>query len=195
VERLRAGDGAAFEALLRDHGSWMMGLARRLLGDDGEAEDAVQDACLSAFRGIGSFEGGSRLATWLHRVVVNAALMRLRARRRRPERPFDVTGGAFSPEGGHAGSVLDWTDQPARALEADEVRQVVRGAVADLPASYRSVFVLRDVEGLPMDEVARLLDLTVSGAKSRLHRARQELRRVLAQELFADDRPAIRAAR
>jgi RNA polymerase sigma-70 factor (ECF subfamily) len=178
--RLRAGDADAFERLVRDNGSWMLGLARRLLGDEMEAEDAVQDACLSAFRSIHAFNGDSRLATWLHRIVVNAALMRLRSRRRRSEAPIDSMLPSFLPDRRHAAAPSDWKDDPSASLVRKELRDSLRRAVEALPRAYRTVFVLRDVEGLEMEEVARLLDLSVAGAKTRLHRARQALREQLA---------------
>jgi RNA polymerase sigma-70 factor (ECF subfamily) len=195
VRRLRAGEPQAYEELVRENGPWMLGLARRLLGDATEAEDAVQDACLSAFRAIGSFQGTSRLGTWLHRIVVNAALMRLRGRK-------SLAGGAlggiptgFLPSGAHAAPVAEWRDGSLLALEREEVRDAIREAVGALPAPYRTAFVLRDVEGLPIEEVARLLDVSVPGAKTRLHRARQALRATLAP-WFAEEEPwVLRGAR
>ncbi|HTF32220.1 MAG TPA: sigma-70 family RNA polymerase sigma factor [Myxococcota bacterium] len=89
LARLRSGESAAFEELVRDHGARLLGVAKRLLRHDEDARDAVQDAFFSAFRGLEKFEGEARLSTWLHRIVVNAALMKLRTRRRKPEAPID----------------------------------------------------------------------------------------------------------
>jgi len=189
---LRAGDPGAFEQMLRANGSWMLGLARRILGDDAEAEDAVQDACLCAFRALDAFRGQASLETWLHRIVVNAALMRLRTRRRRDEALLDGPVGAPFSERGRAPRFADGSFGPEGELERAEVLSLVRRGVEGLPPAYRAVLVLRDVEGLSMPEVADLLDLSVAGAKSRLHRARQALR-VRLLDLFADpeDRVAI----
>jgi RNA polymerase sigma-70 factor (ECF subfamily) len=186
VARLREGDASAFEALVRENGSWMLGLARRILADDHEAEDAVQDACLSAFRSVGAFHGDSTLSTWLHRIVVNAALMRLRSRRRRDTVRLDGAASTLPRED----RARDADARSAsRSLEAREVGEIVRRAIARIPGDYRVILVLRDVEGMDMAEVARLVDLTVSGAKSRLHRARQALREALLPVL-PEDRPA-----
>ena len=89
LEALRAGDEAAYEKLVREHTGRMLSVARRFLREEDDARDAVQDAFVSAFRAIGNFEGGSRISTWLHRIVVNAALMKLRTRRRKPEESID----------------------------------------------------------------------------------------------------------
>jgi RNA polymerase sigma-70 factor (ECF subfamily) len=187
--RLRAGDGCAYEEVLRLHGSWMLGLARRLLGDE-EAEDAVQDACLSAFRSIGSFEGKARVSTWLHRIVVNAALMRLRTRKRRLESTVDALLPTFRADRTYSAPPATWRDQPHALMEDEETAGAVRRAVGRVPAPYRTVLVLRDVEGLEIGEIARLLGLTLSGAKSRLHRARQALRTLLEPVLAERQEPA-----
>jgi RNA polymerase sigma-70 factor (ECF subfamily) len=186
IRDLQEGDGYAFERLVRTNASWMLGLARRILDDESEAEDAVQDACISAFRSVGAFQGDSALSTWLHRIVVNAALMRLRSRRRRDglrvqEIDSEVrrSGRAGGPDG----------EPPTAALESEEIRVAVRRAIAAIPPDYRVILVLRDVEGMDMDEVADLVGLGVSGAKSRLHRARQALREALLP-IVPDDRPA-----
>ena len=171
LDALRAGDPTAFERLIRENGPWMLGLARRILGDAVEAEDAVQDACLSAFRALDAFRGQSCFTTWLHRIVVNSALMRLRARRRQAERTLGER--VHSQPAVRSGTILDGEAERA------EVRGAVRSAVERLPTTYRLVFVLRDVEGLPIAEVADLVDVSVAGAKSRLHRARQMLREAL----------------
>jgi RNA polymerase sigma-70 factor (ECF subfamily) len=167
----------------------MLGLARRLLGDE-EAEDAVQDACLSAFRSIGSFEGKARVSTWLHRIVVNAALMRLRTRKRRLESTVEGLLPTFRADRSHVLPPTTWRDQPHAALEDEETAREVRRAVDRVPAPYRTVLVLRDVEGLEIGEIARLLGLTLSGAKSRLHRARQALRALLEPVLSEKREPA-----
>jgi RNA polymerase sigma-70 factor (ECF subfamily) len=194
VRRLVAKEDAAYEALLREHGPWMLGLARRLLEDDGEAEDAVQDACLSAFRALPAFHGDARLSTWLHRIVVNAALMRLRRKRRRLEASIDAFLPAFRPDRTHESPVTDWRSDATDEIATEETRRAVRLAVRTLPSPYRAVVVLRDVEGLAMEEVATLLDLSLAGAKSRLHRARLMLRAHLAP-LFEESTGVVRRAR
>src|SRR5205085_3204271 len=111
VARLRAGDEAAYETLVREQGGRMLSVARRLLRDEDEARDAVQESFLSAFRSIGSFEGHSRLSTWLHRIVVNTALMRLRKRKSRRETSIDELLPKFSGEGGFSEKPSPWGEE------------------------------------------------------------------------------------
>jgi RNA polymerase sigma-70 factor (ECF subfamily) len=110
LERLRAGDEAAFEYLVRTQAGRLLAVARRILGSDEEARDAVQDAFLRAFRGLEGFEGGSRLSTWLHRIAVNAALMKLRTRRRKPEESLEPLLPAFRDDGHHREQFASWAE-------------------------------------------------------------------------------------
>jgi RNA polymerase sigma-70 factor (ECF subfamily) len=182
VARLKEHDGQAFEQVVRQQGPRMLGLARRLVRDDDSARDVVQDAFLSAYRAIDGFTGDARLSTWLHRIVVNTALMKLRSRRRRPEEPIDALLPAFRDDGHHAVEFGAWPD-PERALARREVREAVRRAVDRLPESYRSVLVLRDLEEMSTADAARALGLTENAVKIRLHRARQALRTLLDERL------------
>ena len=182
---LRAGDDGAYEDLVRSHGPRMLSVARRLLGDGEDARDAVQEAFVSAFRSIGSFAGEARLSTWLHRIVVNAALMRLRTRRRKPEQPIDDLLPKFEPDGPRRDPGAPW--QPAERLERREVRKLVREAIERLPDAYRTVLVLRDIEELDTAEVAELLGVNAGVVKTRLHRARQALRTLLDPHLRAGE--------
>ncbi len=170
---------AAFEAIVRGHGARLLATARRLLANDEDARDAVQDAFLSAVRSLDRFEGEARLSTWLHRVVINAALMKLRARRRSRERPIEDLLPSFLPDGHHSERVLAWEEPCDLALQRQESRDLVRASIEGLPADYRVVLVLRDIEGLDTKEVAGLLGIRTDAVKTRLHRARQALRTVL----------------
>jgi RNA polymerase sigma-70 factor (ECF subfamily) len=184
LDALRAGDDAACEELVRRHGAHLLAVARRLLGDGEDARDAVQDAFASAFRAIGSFAGEARLSTWLHRIAVNAALMKLRTRRRRPEQPIDDLLPVFEADGHRRDPGGPW--QPAERLERRELRKRVRDAIEQLPEGYRTVLVLRDIEELDTAEVAELLGVTAGVVKTRLHRARQALRALLDPHLRAE---------
>lgn len=183
MDALRAGEDAAYERLVREHGARMLAVARRLLGDGEDARDAVQDAFAAAFRAIGSFAGEARLSTWLHRIVVNAALMKLRTRRRKPEQPLDALLPTFEADGHRRDPGGPW--QPADRLERREARKLVRDAIERLPESYRTVLVLRDIEELDTAEVAERLGVTGAVVKTRLHRARQALRTLLDPHLRA----------
>jgi RNA polymerase sigma-70 factor (ECF subfamily) len=177
VERLRAGDEAAFEAMVRAYGPRMLAVAKRYLPMDADAEDALQDAFLNAFRAISRFEGDSRLTTWLHRVVVNAALMRIRSRTRRPETALeDVTGGQ---EGDALPPRAPWTLSAPQILERSELRDEVRRGLERLPEVYRIPVRMRDIEGLDVDLICATLGVGLSTLKSRLRRGRLALREVL----------------
>jgi len=180
LDRLRAGDECAFEVLVRLHGGRMLAIARQFLSRNEDAQDAVQEAFLSAFRSVGGFRGGSSLSTWLHRIVVNACLMKIRGASRRPETPIEELLPAFDETGHHAAPVEDWAVSPEKAMLSRATRERVRAAIEKLPASYRTVLVLRDIQELSTEETAEVLSLTRTAVKVRLHRARLALRGLLA---------------
>lgn len=178
---MQAGDSAALEAVVREFGGRMLAVARRFLPDENDAMDAVQDGFLSACKSINRFEGGSRLETWLHRIVVNAALMKLRSRRRSKERQID---DLLPSKDSHTpyGEVQPWRSTETGGLDelrAAEMRRVVHEKIEELPEAYRTVIVLRDIEGLDTAETALLLGDTENAIKTRLHRARLALRTLL----------------
>jgi RNA polymerase sigma-70 factor, ECF subfamily len=179
VEGLRRGDEEAFAALVRREGARLLATARRLLGSTQDAEDAVQEAFLQAHRAIDRFNGDSRLSTWLHRIVVNAALMKLRSRRRKPEQALDELLPQFDESGAWLSPVTGWDRSSYELLESAEIRAMVRRAIERLPDAYREVLILRDIEELDTEETAELLDASPNAIKVRLHRARQALRTLL----------------
>jgi len=183
LDRLRANEEAAFAELMRAYGGRLLAVARRMLRSEEEATDAVQDAFLSAFRGLAAFEGDARLSTWLHRIVVNACLMKLRTRRRKPEEPIDELLPAFLEDGHQARPACAWREPSDERIAREQTRRLVRECIDRLPESHREVLVLRDVEELDTDETAALLGLTASAVKTRLHRARQALRTLLDPHL------------
>lgn len=179
VAGLRAKDTAAYETLVRTHGGQMLAVARRMMRCEQDADDAWQEALLCVFRKVEMFEENARLSTWLHRITVNACLMKLRSKRRRHEVEIDEFLPTFDDTGRHAERVSSWEDSPASDAEASEVRQRVRACIDQLPDTYRTVLLLRDIEEMDTDEVARLLGCTSNCVKTRLHRARQALRTLL----------------
>jgi RNA polymerase sigma-70 factor (ECF subfamily) len=183
VSRLRSGDEAAYEALVRAHGGRLLAVARRFLRDEEDARDALKEAFLSAFRSIDSFEGGSRLSTWLHRILVNQALMKLRTRRRTPERSLNELLPQFLEDGHSVHAFLPWREPAEAAVGRREIRDLVRKSVGELPVSHRTVVLLRDIEGLDTEETARLIGISENAVKVRLHRARQALRALLDPQL------------
>jgi len=176
VARVRAGEGALFELLMRRHNQRVFRAARAVLRDDGEAEDVVQDAFVRAYRALDGFEGRAAFATWLTRIAVNEALARRRARIR--------TRPALEP----AMSLPASTPDPERDAGDAELGRLLTAAVDGLPESLRVVFVLRDVEGLDTAETASCLDLSQAAVKVRLHRARHALRVELDRRLGAETR-------
>ena len=180
LARLRAGDGAAYEELVRTYSGRLLVVARRIVGTDEEARDVIQDAFLNAFRSLPRFHGDARLSTWLHRIVVNSALMKLRTRKRKPEEPIEPLLPAFLADGHYAEKFSGWGEQADAALSRAETQELVRRRIDELPESFRTVLLLRDIEGLDTEETARVLETTPNAVKIRLHRARAALRTLLA---------------
>jgi RNA polymerase sigma-70 factor (ECF subfamily) len=187
VAALREGKEWAFEAMIRTHGGRLLAVARRICGNEEDARDVLQSAYLNAFRSLGSFEGSCQLSTWLHRIVVNAALMRLRSKRRKPEDSIETLLPAFQEDGHHAEQFSDWALPADRLVEREDERATVRSCIAQLPESYRQVLMLRDIEELSTDAVATMLNATPTAVKVRLHRARQALSTLLRREFAAGD--------
>ncbi|HWB73312.1 MAG TPA: sigma-70 family RNA polymerase sigma factor [Nannocystaceae bacterium] len=169
----------AFGELVLAHAPAMLATARRLLAREADAEDAVQDACLAAFRALDRFDGRASLATWLHRIVLNSCLMRLRAARRRPERAIEELLPQFLDDGHQREDTRPWRPHALAELERAELCALVRAKIDELPQPYREVLLLRDIEGLDTDETARMLATSCGALKVRLHRARQALRTLL----------------
>jgi RNA polymerase sigma-70 factor, ECF subfamily len=190
LARLRGGDADAFETMVRRYGGRLLAVATRLLRSEADARDAVQEAFLAAHRALDGFAGDARLSTWLHRIVVNTALMKLRSRRRRPEESIEDLLPRFDAHGDWVEPAERWAASTDALLEQRQTRALVRGAIDRLPEPYRTVLVLRDIEELDTDEAARVLGLTSSAVKTRLHRARQALRTLLVQAMpIADASP------
>jgi RNA polymerase sigma-70 factor (ECF subfamily) len=183
LARLRAGDDSAYEELVRKETPHLLAVARRLLRHDEDAQDAVQQAFLSAFRALPAFNGQSRLTTWLHRIVTNAALMKLRTRGRRPEESIEELLPTFLDDGHHVEQFSEWSLPADARILRHETRTRVRAAIDQLPGSYRTVLLLRDIEELSTEETAQALGVTSNTVKIRLHRARQALLKLLNGEL------------
>jgi len=179
LARLRAGDEDAFETLVRNEGGRLLSRARAMLGDEEDARDAVQEAFLSAYKALDRFSGRSTLSTWLHRIVINAALMKLRSRKRRPEVAIEDLLPEFDREGQRVGVESTWEETAEDLAEREELRELVRHRIERLPDPYRTVLLLRDIEGLDTQETARLTGVSADLVKVRLHRARQALRTLL----------------
>ena len=184
LERLRRGEEGAFEELVRSHGPRLLTVIRRILPQEEDARDALQDALLSVSRAVGGFAGESRLSTWLHRIAVNAALMRLRTQRRQ-EPPIASLLPRFQENGHMAEPAGRWEPPPEAALERSETHRFVRESISELPDSYRIVLTLRDIEEWDTRETAEFLGIEPNAVKVRLHRARQALRTILDKRFRA----------
>ena len=171
VQRVRAGEKALFEVLVRRHDQRVYRTIRSILRDEGEVEDAMQQAWLQVYLHLGEFAGTAAFSTWLVRIAANEALQRLR--RRSP-----LT--ALSEEG-EEDTVDTHAENPEERASSHEAVRLVERAVDELPAHYRSVFMLRDVEGLSTADAASALGIGEEAAKVRLHRARARLRESLTQ--------------
>jgi RNA polymerase sigma-70 factor, ECF subfamily len=187
---LRRGDAMAADRLVATYGDRARRLAMRITGNAEDAEEAVQDAFLSVIWKINTFRGESAFGSWLYRIVANAAYQRLRARRgRNADISLDNLLPVFDGHGRHVAPVADWSmslNDPARQTE---LRMVLTAAIEELPADYRAVVLLRDVEGLSHREIAETLGLTVVNVKTRVHRARLFLRKRLEARLSTTDVP------
>ena len=183
LEQLRSGNDAAYEELVRVYGGRMLAVARRFLRSEEDARDAVQDAFLSAFRSIDAFEGNSRISTWLHRIVVNASLMKLRTRRRKPEQSIEELLPSYQDDGHLTLPPSPWRESEPDGVERRELSELLVRSIGELPESYRNVLLLRDIEELDTEETAEAMGISPGAVKTRLHRARQALRGLLAPHL------------
>ena len=184
VTRARNRDLAAFETLVERHEERLYRVAMRLLRNETDAQEVLQDALVSAWQNLEGFAGRAQFGSWIYRVTVNAALMLLRSRRRRPTVSVeDMTPTALDAavSESHMGSGSDWSKRPDEQLQSGELKQHVEVALDALPETLRLVFVLRDVEGLSTEETADVLGISIANVKTRLHRARLALRGAIGE--------------
>jgi RNA polymerase sigma-70 factor (ECF subfamily) len=191
VRLTQGGDNRAFDELVKRYQDKVYRLSYKILRHEEDAAEALQDAFLSAYRGLKGFKVQSTFSTWLYRIATNASLMKYRKRR---SLHVSLEQSQSSDEDAETLQVPDWSTQPLDALLDSETRQVMEEGIQRLPEELRTVFVLRDVEGLSNAEVAEVLDLTVAAVKSRLHRARIALRdrlnRYFAGRMTRRERPS-----
>jgi RNA polymerase sigma-70 factor (ECF subfamily) len=193
-DRLRAGDGTALEPLMERFASRVYRVAHGVTGNASDAEEVVQDVFLTLFRKAASFEGRAAVGTWLYRIAVNTALNKRRGKRSQVEEPLEDHLPRYTADGHREGDrsflLADWSQMPDEVLLSQEGRGIVRAAVECLPAHYRVVLVLRDVEELSSEEVAEIVGDSVASVKSRLHRARMALREQLTRTYASEHPPA-----
>ncbi len=189
IEGLRQRNPQACERLVREYGTALFRVSRRYLTSDSDARDALQEAFLNIWKGIDQFSGQSSFYAWLHRIAVNAALMRLRTQRRRSERSIDELLPRYKEDGHQVTDTQPWRHSAESELEDVRTRIQVRAAIDELPEPHRTVLLLRDIEELDTAETARLLGIQEGTVKVRLHRARQALRALL-EPLFIESQDA-----
>lgn len=180
---LRAGEEAAYERLVVEYGGRMLAVSRRFLRNEEDARDALQDAFVQAWKGLPRFQGHCALGTWLHRIVVNSSLMKLRRRKSHAEESIEPLLPQFLEDGHAAHPPVAWPEPCDRLLERREVGDLVRAAIDRLPPTYRMVLLMRDIEELDTAETAAALGISENAVKVRLHRARQALRELLDPSL------------
>ena len=174
VRAAKGGDDAAFGELVRRYDRNVFRIAQHITQNREDAEDVVQDAFLKAYTNLQQFQEQSKFYTWLVRIAVNEALMKLR--RRRPERTVSLDEEIKTEDDSVPREVADWAPNPEQNYNQAELKEILSRTIQGLPSGFRTVFVLRDVEGLSTEETAEALELSVPAVKSRLLRARLQLR-------------------
>ena len=179
VERVRAGDVAAYDTLVRKYERQIFRIAQHITQNREDAEDVMQDAFLKAYEKLEQFQGNSKFYTWLVRIAVNESLMRLR--KRRTGKMVSIDEDVQTEEGSVPRDLAEWRPNPEQEYGQSELADILRKTINGLPPGFRVVFVLRDVEGLSTEETANALGLSVPAVKSRLLRARLQLRERLSR--------------
>jgi len=178
VGEARAGNAESFATLINQYDRHIYRLALNITGNKQDAEDVLQDSFLKAYSNLGQFQGDSRFYTWLVRIAVNEALMKLRKRRGTSwvslDEPAETDDRSLMPK-----EIEDWGENPEQSYARAELQEILNQAMEELEPQFRTVFVLRDVEEFSTKETAKMLGLSVPAVKSRLLRARLKLRELL----------------
>lgn len=193
LELLRKGDKSEFARMVETHSAVVYRLSLKMLGEEQDAEDVLQETFIKAYKALPNFDGRSSLSTWLYRIATNEALMILRKRKGKAvplsiDEPLEMAEGEMEPL-----QIVDWCCMPEEELMSAETRQYLNEAVEMLPHSLRTVFLLRDIEGLSTRETAEILELSETAVKTRLSRARLRLREILTgyfRDRMAESIPA-----
>src|SRR5947208_15345258 len=179
VDAARHGDVGAFEQLIKRYDRNVFRIAQHITQNREDAEDVVQDAFIKAYQNLEQFQGNSKFYTWLVRIAVNEALMKLR--RRRSDKTVSLDEDVVTEEGSMPREVADWSPNPEQLYGQAELGDILKKTIQGLPPGFRTVFVLRDVEELSTEETAEMLGLSIPAVKSRLLRARLQLRERLSR--------------
>lgn len=181
VNGLKNGDNASFEYLVREYGGYMMTVTRRYLKSEADVQDSVQESFLQAYNAIQKFEARSTVKSWLHRIAVNTALMRIRASSRRPEGLIDDTPSLFDDNGNRLESGIELLPSVESEAIGTQTRDCVRRYIQTLPDLSRDLLMLRDIEGYSTEETADLMSMSIASVKTGLHRARRALKQAIQE--------------
>lgn len=180
IRRAKDGDIAAFEQLISNYQIKIYHIAYHMLSNEQDAEDAAQEAMLKAYRYLGSFKEESGFYTWIYRITHNICLDMLRKRKRSLAHETDLM--KKDQDGQEAElQIVDAKPQPEEQLMSQQVQTEMQNAIAELKENYRVVLVMRDIEGMSYDDIAAVLEISVGTVKSRLNRARENLRKIIAK--------------
>ncbi len=178
VQRAKNGDNKAFEQLMLRNQGKIYNLGLKLLRNREDAADLLQETFIKAYQNLNDFEGKSAFSTWLYRIATNFALMKLRQRKARSvslETMEEESRPVYNRE------ILDWSDNPHAHLKNQELKMLLESAITSLPAKYKTVFILHDIEGFPVAKVSEILSLSIPAVKTRIHRSRLYLREKLSR--------------
>ncbi len=178
IERAKNGDTKAFEELMKKTQTNIYNLGLRLLGNKEDAADLMQETYIKAYENLDRFEGRSSFSTWLYRIATNNALMKLRKEK---NKKVSIDELKKFGDKSYKIEISDWSENPSSYFKSAELKEVLQKAIDSLPPKYKSVFILHDVEGLPLAEVARILSLSVPAVKTRVHRSRMYLREKISE--------------
>lgn len=179
LKKLQSGDPEELTKMVQQYSDPIYRVSLRMLNNQAEAEDVLQETFIKALRSLENFEGRSNLSTWLYRIAVNESLMLIRKRKPEVSVVYDETGDEEN-EGISVSQIVDWCCLPESEFLTNETRSVLNDAIQKLPENLRTVFILRDIEGLSINETAQALELTETNVKTRLLRARMKLREELS---------------
>ncbi len=185
VKEMQAGKPEAFEDMVYRYQKRVYSLAYNLTRNQSDAEDVAQEVFLRVCNKINTFLGKAAFSSWVYRITLNVSFMKLKSRKKIKQIPLDNIFPKYQEDGFHAGHVNDWSMKTDDVLLSSESRKIIQKAINQLPEKEKTVFVLRDIEGLPTEKVCDILELSVPAVKSRLHRSRLFLRKRLSN--YFDD--------
>ena len=179
IERALDNDITAFESLVARYQTRITAYAARMLGSVDDAEDVAQETFIKAYRSLDSFRGASSFSTWLYRITTNLCIDRARAKKRRPQSAYSLDEPFDSDDASSTREIADFSQEPMRGVERDELRRQVRETVMEMPDKLRAVLVMCDIQGMAYEQIAQVLECPIGTVKSRLFHARADLARRL----------------